>query len=227
MARSNSSRDTETARILLVALRPEEEDAIARQLAASSETATLRAVPGVAEARLAARAGALRAVVCRLDVFPALVEALPERLGPDSTLAVLILVPPGSEASAASLLERAGTDLLLQAGDYRPLLHAWLRRALSRREPSWEEVGRIVRHEINNPLTGVLGNAELILAEPEPLPAPVRARLRTIVNLAVRMRDVVHSLEVRLQRPQPSHGPPEAAPPPPGPFELIARELIR
>ena len=224
MGKSSRSAEAEAGRILLVALRPEEVDAVARHLAAMGGMATLRAASGVEDARPAARAAGLRGVVCSFHAFPALADALPELLGPDASLPALVLVPAGSEDLAASLLEREGTDVLLQAGHYRPLLLAWVRRALTRREPSWAEVGRIVRHEINNPLTGVLGNAELILADPEPLPAPVRARLRTIVDLAVRMRDVIRSLEVRLHRPEPF---PHSPSPPPGPFELLARELIR
>ena len=227
MERSSRFAQAEAARILLVALRPEEEDAVARHLAALEATATLRAVSGAEEARSAARAAGLRGVVCGFKAFAALAGELPDLLGADSSLPALVLVPAGSESQAAPLLKREGTDVLLQAGDYRPLLLAWVRRVLSRREPSWAEVGRIVRHEINNPLTGVLGNAELILADPEPLPAPVRARLRTIVDLAVRMRDVVRSLEVRLHRPEPFPPPPQTAGPPPGPYELLARELIR
>ena len=227
MARSSSSASGEAPRILLVALRPEEEDAVARYLAATGGTVTLRTSSALENARHAARAGDLRALLCSFAVFPALAESLPELLGPGSSLPVLVLAPHGSEPLAAALLEREGTDVLIQAGDYRPLLLAWVRRALARGEPYWAEVGRIVRHEINNPLTGVLGNAEMILADPEPLPAPVRARLRTIVDLAVRMRDVVRSLEVRLHRPEPFPRPLQTPGPPPGPFELLARELIR
>jgi signal transduction histidine kinase len=227
MARIKRSSEAEVSRILLVTLRPEEADAVARDLAAAGGPATLRVVSSPEAARSAAQAGGLRAVVCNLDVHAALLESLPEWFGAGSGVSALVLAPPGSEPLAAALLEREGTDVLLQVGDYRPLLVAWVRRALARREPSWEEVGRIVRHEINNPLTGVLGNAELMLADPGPLPPQVRSRLRTIVDLAVRMRDVVRSLEVRLQRPEPFLSSPEVSGPPPGPFELLARELIR
>lgn len=58
-----------------------------------------------------------------------------------------------------------------------------------------EELGTILRHEINNPLTGILGNAELVLAGGDSLPADVRRRVETIVGLAVRLRDVVRNLE--------------------------------
>jgi signal transduction histidine kinase len=46
-----------------------------------------------------------------------------------------------------------------------------------------------VRHEINNPLTGVLGQAQLLLREP--LDERVRQRVATIEELAIRMRDIV------------------------------------
>jgi signal transduction histidine kinase len=49
-----------------------------------------------------------------------------------------------------------------------------------------------VRHEINNPLTGVLGQAQLLLREQ--LDERVRQRVTTIEELAVRMRDIVGKL---------------------------------
>src|SRR3954470_11172550 len=56
-----------------------------------------------------------------------------------------------------------------------------------------------VRHEINNPLTGVLGQAQLLLRE-ELSPA-ARKRVETIEQLAARIRDVVAQLR-DVQRPQ-------------------------
>ncbi|MGI8835569.1 MAG: histidine kinase dimerization/phospho-acceptor domain-containing protein [Pyrinomonadaceae bacterium] len=49
-----------------------------------------------------------------------------------------------------------------------------------------------VRHEINNPLTGVLGQAQLLLRED--LNERARKRAETIEELAVRMRDIVAQL---------------------------------
>jgi signal transduction histidine kinase len=49
-----------------------------------------------------------------------------------------------------------------------------------------------VRHEINNPLTGVLGQAQLLLRED--LNERARKRAVTIEELAVRIRDVVAQL---------------------------------
>jgi signal transduction histidine kinase len=55
-----------------------------------------------------------------------------------------------------------------------------------------------LRHELNNPLTGILGNAELLLVELRrknvELPVQARARLETIAALAVRMRETVRQL---------------------------------
>jgi signal transduction histidine kinase len=49
-----------------------------------------------------------------------------------------------------------------------------------------------VRHEINNPLTGVLGQAQLLLREE--LSDKARKRVETIEQLAIRIRDIVAQL---------------------------------
>lgn len=49
-----------------------------------------------------------------------------------------------------------------------------------------------VRHEINNPLTGVLGQAQLLLREE--LSESARKRAVTIEELAIRIRDIVAQL---------------------------------
>lgn len=56
-----------------------------------------------------------------------------------------------------------------------------------------------VRHEINNPLTGVIGQAQLLLRE-ELSPA-ARRRVETIEQLAGRIRDTVAQMR-EVQRPQ-------------------------
>jgi signal transduction histidine kinase len=56
------------------------------------------------------------------------------------------------------------------------------------------------RHEINNPLTGLLGQAQLLLREE--LSDTARRRVQTIEQLAGRIRDTVASLrEIQLPRP--------------------------
>jgi signal transduction histidine kinase len=55
-----------------------------------------------------------------------------------------------------------------------------------------------IRHEINNPLTGVLGQAQLLLREE--LSERSRKRVQTIEELAIRLRDIVAQLR-EVQRP--------------------------
>src|SRR5256885_4295174 len=55
-----------------------------------------------------------------------------------------------------------------------------------------------VRHEINNPLTGVIGQSQLLLREE--LSATARRRVETIEQLAGRIRDTVAELR-EVQRP--------------------------
>ena len=55
-----------------------------------------------------------------------------------------------------------------------------------------------VRHEINNPLTGVLGQAQLLLREE--LSDTARKRAATIEGLAFRLRDIVGQLR-EVQKP--------------------------
>ncbi len=58
-----------------------------------------------------------------------------------------------------------------------------------------------VRHEINNPLTGVLGQAQLLLRED--LSESARKRAQTIEGLAIRLRDVVGQLREVQKTPKP------------------------
>src|SRR5882672_10403582 len=66
-------------------------------------------------------------------------------------------------------------------------------------EDAAEDFGQVLRHELNNPLTGILGNAELLLAEVHrkndgTLPHGGEHRLETIAALAVRLRETVRRL---------------------------------
>jgi signal transduction histidine kinase len=65
---------------------------------------------------------------------------------------------------------------------------------------AWErDFAEVLRHELNNPLTGILGNAELLLAEiarknDGSLPHGGLQRVGTIAALAVRLRETVRQL---------------------------------
>jgi nitrogen-specific signal transduction histidine kinase len=66
------------------------------------------------------------------------------------------------------------------------------------RQDEEREFGEVLRHELNNPLTGILGDAELVPVELKrkgvELPPQTQARLETIATLAVRMRETVRQL---------------------------------
>jgi signal transduction histidine kinase len=72
---------------------------------------------------------------------------------------------------------------------------------------SAEDFGQLLRHELNNPLTGILGNAELLLSEVRRkndgrLPQGGQNRLETIAALAVRLRETVRRLSQEWEQTQ-------------------------
>jgi signal transduction histidine kinase len=48
-----------------------------------------------------------------------------------------------------------------------------------------------VRHTLNNSLTSVLGNSELLLLDPESLSSEARSQIETVRNMAVRMHEIL------------------------------------
>lgn len=75
-----------------------------------------------------------------------------------------------------------------------------------------EEFGQLLRHELNNPLTGILGNAELLLSEVRRnndgmLPQGGQMRLETIAALAVRLRETIRRLSQEWESKQQSAAP--------------------
>ena len=78
---------------------------------------------------------------------------------------------------------------------------AKLRALVAEYEARIDEIAELVarvRHEINNPLAGVLGQAQLLLREE--LNDKARKRAETIEDLAKRLRDVVAQLR-QIQKP--------------------------
>jgi signal transduction histidine kinase len=56
------------------------------------------------------------------------------------------------------------------------------------------DFGEILRHEVNNPLTGILGKAELLLARRDQLPPAAVHRLETIADLTLQLRETIRRL---------------------------------
>ncbi len=151
------------------------------------------------EARERARRGPAPAVVV-LDE-----KAFGGRAGAVRELAdlapvVLILSPgrAGALNGLGPLLVDGRMEIVTRAGVFVPLVAGLIERHARSREPvehgGPEEFGEILRHEVNNPLTGILGNAELLLARCEQLPSAAVQRVKTIAELAVRLRETVRRL---------------------------------
>jgi signal transduction histidine kinase len=118
---------------------------------------------------------------------------------------VVAAVSPES-ARQLSVLVVAGTaDCVPEGEDFLDLAAALIerrllsaRRLLERIEEAGADestdFGSILRHELNNPLTGILGNAEMLLNRRQWLPQDAVPRLETIADLAVRLRETIRRL---------------------------------
>ena len=126
---------------------------------------------------------------------------------------VVVVAAPERQAELAFLISSDAVDFVARAGNFVPVAVAFLERRVglaermgqaecsSRTSPAElaTDFGEILRHEVNNPLTGILGNAELLLAEckkknGEQLSLAGVQRLQTIAELAVRLRETVRRL---------------------------------
>jgi len=114
----------------------------------------------------------------------------------------------------------AETVVLLGMEIFRRLeAQARLRRseqaaAVSRRNAVLGRYMLDMRHNLNNCLTSVLGNAELLLLEPGAFSASIRDQISTIHSMALRLHEIMQrfsSLELELQAEQESQ--PETNPP--------------
>jgi signal transduction histidine kinase len=136
----------------------------------------------------------LEAVVSSLAIYaPVVVIGTAEQR---AELAALI------DAGAVDYVMRDGGCLTPALGLIRSRLRQAQRVADSTHETfeeAAEDFGQVLRHELNNPLTGILGNAELLLAEVHrkndgTFPHGGEQRLETIAALAVRLRETVRRL---------------------------------
>jgi len=119
---------------------------------------------------------------------------------------VALLAGPERGGEVSRWVARGNVEFISRVGDFAPLAAAvvlrrirWAEQAESAAGAPWKELptdfGGILRHEINNPLTGILGNAELLLAHNrERLPVAAVQRVETIVDLAVRLREATRRL---------------------------------
>ena len=122
-----------------------------------------------------------------------------------ATAPVILLAPLERQTEVARPVAEGDLEFVARAGDFIPLAASLVERRLrwattpeSLLSPQWaelaEDAGAIFRHEINNPLTGILGNAEMLLAHRERLSSVDTQRIETVVGLAVRLRETVRRL---------------------------------
>ncbi len=118
---------------------------------------------------------------------------------------VIVLAPLVRQVEIAPYLAAGDVEFVARAGDFVPIAAAlierrlrWAKRSKSITGPPLadepDDLAAIFRHEINNPLTGILGNAELLLARREQFSALDTQRLQTVVDLAVRLRETIRRL---------------------------------
>jgi signal transduction histidine kinase len=122
---------------------------------------------------------------------------------------VVVLGEREKRAELAGLLEAGAADFVEGNKDFLADARAVIERRLRMAKQGGRDVeffdaldgdfGEVLRHELNNPLTGILGNAELLLAEIHRkndgrLPSGGEQRLETIASLAVRLRETVRRL---------------------------------
>jgi signal transduction histidine kinase len=121
------------------------------------------------------------------------------------TAPVVTAAAPEKQACLAFLINSGAVDFVARTGNYLPVVAGMLDRRVRMAEraagmvqfPKDElsgDFGEILRHEVNNPLTGILGNTELLLARRDRLPPAAVERLETIAELAVRLRETVRRL---------------------------------
>jgi len=121
------------------------------------------------------------------------------------TSPVVVAAAAERQGDLAFLITSGALDFVGRTKHYLPIAAGMLdRRARIAGQvsgviqfPSDELAGdfsEILRHEVNNPLTGILGNTELLLARRDRLPPAAVERLQTIAELAVRLRETIRRL---------------------------------
>lgn len=142
-----------------------------------------------------------------LRLFPSL-EAVVASLAVHAP--VVVLGPEEKRAEVAGLIDAGVADYVTRKASSLTKVRSQIQRRLRQAQQasgcameSFEvldgDFGEVLRHELNNPLTGILGNAELLLTEIHRtsdgrVPHGAEQRLETIAGLAVRMRETVRRL---------------------------------
>lgn len=127
---------------------------------------------------------------------------------------VALIAAPDRCEGISRWVARGEVDFIPRVGKFGALAAAivvrrirWAEQAESLAGVPWKELpadfASILRHEINNPLTGILGNAELVLSHyRDELPVAAVQRVETVVDLAVRLREATRRLSNAVESEQ-------------------------
>jgi nitrogen-specific signal transduction histidine kinase len=123
---------------------------------------------------------------------------------------VVLLADPGRENEVLRFIAEDKLDFVARVGDFAPLVVSVLQCRLGSAalgmgtvegtdDDATAQLAEIFRHEINNPLTGILGNAELLLAHGAHLNSTDVQRVQTVVELAVRLRETIRRVSDAIE----------------------------
>ena len=127
---------------------------------------------------------------------------------------VIVIAASRRQAELAHWIDQGDVEFVPNVGEFVLLAAAFIARRLRWAELAdspvslpWGELppdfASILRHEINNPLTGILGNAELLLEHSRDKLAPnLLQRVETVFDLAVRLRETTRRLSNAWEREQ-------------------------
>lgn len=133
-------------------------------------------------------------------------EALVSRLSRRRPLEVVVAVAPAASSERQLALMRAGAVEVLTLDDPRDRLDQAVDHAIGIVQARRAEVDQqslqllnqlavSVNHEINNPLTGLMGTAELLLMGSAKLDEKVQQDLKTIIEQCRRIKEVTSRLK--------------------------------
>jgi len=175
-----------------------------KELQSAATSASLRVTSSLAQAKVLARPLAPALIV--LEESAAGGSPLQQAARELAWLApVVVLGGPQQQGPLAPLMAEGSVDFVASVGAFAPVAAALVKRRLRGAHfaqtlsgspvfASPEELAETLRHELNNPLTGILGNAELLLARRDRLPQWAVLRLEIIADLGARLRETIRQL---------------------------------